>query len=161
MASCASAAQIGAIAIASASAPSINRMGEPSLRRVATGSAPRVVARRSLSLSDLLVARESASPPRNALRQMLVPPLGDLGRHLNHALHQRLRRSELQPLFVDWLGALSAHTVRINSIIAFLSSSGAAPSLRLWHFEGVAATARWSPRRARRRAAGSPQIVSG
>ena len=100
MASCASAAQIGAIAIASASVPCINRMGEPSLRRVATGSALWVVALRSLSLSDLLVARESASPQRNALRRMLVRPLGDLGRRLNRALHQRLLRSELQPLFV-------------------------------------------------------------
>jgi hypothetical protein len=36
---------------------------------------------------------------------------------------------------------LSAHPV--SSTIAFLSSSGAAPFLRLWHFEGVAATARW------------------
>ena len=37
--------------------------------------------------SDLLVAREGASPPRDARRRMFVRPLSDIGRRLHHALH--------------------------------------------------------------------------
>jgi hypothetical protein len=102
--------------------PSINRMGEPCPRRnlIASSAAamlgrqrdqqraadclnPTSSSRRDRTRrSDLLavLARVAASPSHNARRRMLVRPLGYIGRRLHHALHERLLRSKLKPLFV-------------------------------------------------------------
>jgi beta-ribofuranosylaminobenzene 5'-phosphate synthase len=76
---------------------------------------------------------------------MLVRPLGDIGRRLHHALHQRLFRSELQSLFV----ALARRSERAhcqNELNHRPPVFKRSRITRLWHFERDAATSRLDQR---------------
>src|ERR1700722_1204434 len=76
---------------------------------------------------------------------MLVHPLGDIRGRLHHALHQRLFRSELKPLFVTLARRIErAHRQNQLDHRSPVFAEPFGPSTgRVWHFEQVAATLRW------------------
>jgi hypothetical protein len=72
---------------------------------------------------------------------MVVRPLGDIGRGLHHALHQRLLRNELQTLFVAliWRTECAYRENQLDHRPPVFKRSRTIP---MWHFEWGIATLR-------------------
>ena len=98
---------------------------------------------------------------------MLIRPLGDIGRRLHHALHQRLLRNELQPLFVALARRVErAHRQnQLDHRAPVFKRNFSAPFIaRLWHFDRATATLRLDgaceyPSQDRRKITASPRRI--